>query len=127
MRKNNRPLSPHITIYKNPPTSFISMGHRVAGVFLSIGMLPLIYWLVALAGGPEAYETARSIFGSIIGQIVLFGFSGAFFYYICTAVRHLIWDLGYGFEMKTAEKTGFIAVGASIFLTVLFWIILLLI
>lgn len=125
MSERKRPTSPHITIYKNPITSYLSMGHRVAGVFLSVGMLLLIYWLVALAGGKESFATAQAIFGSFIGQLIMFGFSFAFFYYFCTAVRHIVWDFGYGFEMKTAEKTGIIALGASIVMTILFWIILL--
>lgn len=122
MRDKSRPLSPFITIYKNPVTSYISMGHRMAGVALSAGMVLLIVWLVALAGGEESYQCAQAIITSIPGRIVMFGFTFLFFYYIATAVRHLVWDFGFGFEMKTAEVTGYISVIASVVLTVLLWV-----
>lgn len=127
MSKNNRPTSPHITIYKNPITSYLSMGHRIAGVFLSFGMLLLVFFLLAVAGGAEWYNWAKWLIGSFIGQLVMFGFTFVFFYYWCTAIRHLAWDFGFGFEMETAEKTGIFALGASAVMTILFWAVLLLI
>ncbi len=125
MRDKNRPLSPFITIYKNPVTSYISMGHRMSGVALSFGMVLLVIWLVMLGAGQESYECAMSIVTSIPGQIVMFGFSFVFFYYWATAVRHLIWDLGYGLEMETAEFTGYLSIAVSVVLTLLLWAVIL--
>ncbi len=125
MRDKNRPLSPFITIYKNPVTSYISMGHRMAGVALSFGMVLLVIWLVMLGAGQEYYDFAMSIVTSIPGSIVMFGFTFLFFYYWTTAVRHLVWDLGFGFEMKTAEFTGYLSIAVSFVLTLILWAVIL--
>ena len=121
MDKSNRPLSPHLQIYKPQLTSVLSITHRGTGVALSAGTLLLVYWLMALAAGPESYETAREVFGAWYGQIVLLGFTFALFYHLCNGIRHLFWDAGLGFELETAYASGAAVVVVSIVLTVFAW------
>lgn len=121
MPASNRPLSPHLQVYRPQLTSVLSITHRATGIALALGLLLLVYWLMALAAGPEAYHEARAIFGSWAGQIVLFGFSYALFYHLCNGIRHLFWDAGLGFELKTVYASGWAVVAVSVGLTLLAW------
>lgn len=123
MAHANRPLSPHLQIYRPQITSVLSILHRMTGVALTVGTLVLAYWLVAAGSGPDAFATAQAVIGSFIGQILLFGWTWALFYHLCNGIRHLVWDAGYGFELDTMTKTGWAVVGASAGLTVLAWIL----
>lgn len=118
-----RPLSPHLQIFKPMLTMVLSITHRITGVFLVIGLLPLVYWLVAAATGPEAYAHAQGVLGSMLGMLLLFLWTLAFYYHLGNGIRHLFWDAGYGFEIPTAYKSGKAVVIASIVLTLLTWII----
>ena len=122
MRPVNRPLSPHLTIYRLPMLALLSITHRITGVALTAGTLILVYWLLALAAGPDAYADASAAFGSVFGQIVLFGFSWALYYHLCNGIRHLVWDIGKGLDLESADSSGIIVLGASVLLTVLTWI-----
>ena len=95
--------------------------HRITGVALSVGTLVLLYWLVAAAQGMEAYEAAQHCIGSLPIQLLMVGWSFAFYYHLCNGVRHLLWDSGWGFDLGTAYKTGYAVLGASLLLTVLTW------
>jgi succinate dehydrogenase / fumarate reductase cytochrome b subunit len=97
MASQNRPLSPHLQVYKPQITSTLSILHRLTGVGLGLGMLLLAWWLIAAAVGAEAFETAQGIFGSLIGRLILLGFTLAFFYHFANGIRHLVWDAVYGF------------------------------
>lgn len=123
MQTDNRPLSPHIQIFKQGWTGTPSIMHRITGIALTVGSLLLVYWLIALASGPEAFADAQAVFGSIIGQIILFGFTWALVYHTLAGIRHLIWDAGYGFEVPKAQKIAKAAVYGSIVLTILLWIV----
>ncbi len=123
MPASNRPLSPHLQVYKPQLTSVLSITHRATGVALALGLLLLVYWLFALAAGPETFFQARQLLGSWIGKLVLLGFSYALFYHLCNGVRHLFWDAGLGFELKTAYASGWAVVAVSTVLTVLAWAI----
>src|SRR5690606_12816791 len=112
MQTDNRPLSPFMH-YRRGWTGSPSILHRITGVVLSVGSIFLVYWLVALASGPDAYATAQALFGSIIGKIVLFGFTFALFYHFCNGIRHLIWDAGVGLELETALRSARVVVAAS--------------
>lgn len=101
MASENRPLSPHLQVYKPQITSVLSILHRTTGVGLGIGTLLLAWWLIAAAAGPDAFETAQAFIGSVIGRILLFGFTIALFYHLANGIRHLVWDAGYGFELST--------------------------
>ncbi len=119
MGNSNRPLSPHLDIYKPQLTAILSIFHRASGVFLVIGTLLLVYWLMALSQGPESYAQAQGFFGSILGRLILFPWVFALFYHLCNGIRHLFWDIGLGFEITTVYTSGKIVVVASFVLTLL--------
>jgi succinate dehydrogenase / fumarate reductase cytochrome b subunit len=102
----DRPLSPHIQVYRPQITSVLSILHRITGVALTAGTLLLTYWLVAAAYGPEQFADAQALMGSWIGQLVLWGFTFAVFYHLANGVRHLAWDFGWGFELPQLRATG---------------------
>lgn len=118
-----RPLSPHLQIFRPMLTWVMSIAHRITGVLLVIGLLPLVYWLVAAATGPEAYAHAQDLLGSMLGMLLLFLWTLAFYYHLGNGIRHLFWDAGYGFEIPTAYKSGKAVIVATIVLTLLTWII----
>ena len=120
---DKRPLSPHLQVYKPQLTSVLSITHRGTGVFLALGTLLLVYWLIAAATGPESYAKAQQVIGSKLGLLVLFAWTWALFYHLCNGIRHLFWDAGYGFELDTAYKSGWAVVIASVVLTVICWVI----
>ncbi len=121
MEKSQRPLSPHLQIYRPQLTSVLSITHRAAGIALMLGTLVLVYWLLAAASGAEAYGSAQQLLGSWVGRILLLGFSFALFFHLCNGIRHLFWDVGLGFELKTAYASGKAVVVAAIAMTVLAW------
>lgn len=121
----NRPLSPHLQVYKPQLTSVLSILHRMTGVFLSMAGLLLAYWLVSLMRGPEVYADAMSLLGSGFMRLVLAGVSFSFFYHLCNGIRHLFWDAGYGFEIEQTYASGWTVVIASILLTVALWAVVL--
>lgn len=123
MPASNRPLSPHLQVYRPQLTSVLSITHRVTGVVLAAGLLLLAYWLVALAAGPGPFSSAGALMGSWFGKLVLLGFSYALFYHMCNGVRHLFWDMGFGFELNTAYASGWAVVVVSVALTVVAWAI----
>ena len=123
MPSPSRPLSPHLQIYRWQLTSVLSILHRLTGVALAIGTLLLVYWLIATAAGPDAYSTAQDLIGSVLGRALLFGWTVALFYHLCNGVRHLIWDAGFGFELRTAYASGWAVVIATAVLSILAWIV----
>ena len=123
MSTDNRPLSPHLQVYRLPFTALTSISHRISGVLLSGGALVLVYWVVAAAAGPQAYATASSILSSLPVQALIFLWTFVLFYHLCNGIRHLVWDVGYGFDLKTAQRSGQIASGAAAALTLIAWLI----
>lgn len=123
MRPVDRPLSPHLQIYRLPMLALLSITHRATGVALSAATVLLVYWLMALAAGPESYATAQSLLGSVPGLIVLFGLTWSLFYHMCNGIRHLAWDIGYGLEVSTADSTGWMVVIASVVMTLVTWLL----
>ena len=122
MSSHDRPLSPHLQVYRPQITSVMSILHRLTGIALAVGTLLLVWWLVAAAAGPESFATAQGFIGSILGRILLFGWSWALFYHLCNGIRHLAWDAGWGFELTTVYRSGWIAVAASAALTLIAWV-----
>jgi len=119
---HERPLSPHLQVYQLPLAGgLLSITHRLTGVFLSVGTLLLVYWLMAIAGGPESYAQAQKLLGSPVGIIVLILWSYALFFHLCNGIRHLFWDAGYGFDLKTAAMSAKLVLIASLVLTALAW------
>jgi len=121
MEKSQRPLSPHLQIYRPQLTSVLSVMHRATGVALVFGTLLLVYWLLAAASGAHAYASAQALLGSWIGRIVLLGFSFALFFHLCNGIRHLFWDAGLGFELRTAYASGKAVIIVSVLLTLAAW------
>jgi len=120
---SGRPLSPHLQIYKFEWTMALSITHRITGVGLAVGTLLLTWWLVAAAAGPESFARAQNFIGSFFGLLLMFGWTWALFYHLANGIRHLVWDAGYSFELKNAEKGAYIVAGASLGLTILAWIV----
>ena len=122
MATDNRPLSPHLQVYKPQLTSMLSILHRLTGVALAFGTLLLVWWLIAAATGPGAYDAVQSFIGSILGRLLLLGWTFSLFYHLANGIRHLGWDTGRGFELTTAYATGWLVVIAAIVLTLVSWI-----
>lgn len=122
MISSQRPLSPHLQVYRPQITSTLSILHRLTGIALAAGTLLLTYWLAALATGSDAFADAQGLLGSIVGRLLLFGWSFALFYHLCNGIRHLAWDAGYGFEIATTTRSGWAVVIASVALTAVAWI-----
>lgn len=120
---DNRPLSPFMLgqYYRFQWTSLLSIIHRITGVGLSVGTLLLAGWLIAAAGGAETYGRVAPHLTAWYGQILLFGWSWALMYHLGNGIRHLFWDVGMGFDIKVAEKTGYAVVVASLVLTGAAW------
>jgi succinate dehydrogenase / fumarate reductase, cytochrome b subunit len=128
--KHPRPLSPFLfsesgLLYRWQYTMALSILNRVTGVILSVGLLPLTYWLVAAASGPEAYADAQRFFSHLLTKIALVGFSFAFFFHLMNGVRHLVWDTGHGLERRSARISGWVAFLGSVVLTLFFWFLVL--
>jgi len=125
MRSADRPLSPHLQIYRWQLTSVLSILHRATGVALSAGTILLVWWLIAAASGPEAYEGVQDFLGSWIGLLLLFGWTLSLFYHLCNGIRHLVWDTGYGVSLRGARMGGSAVLAATALLTgVTWWIVL---
>ena len=120
--QKQRPLSPHLLIYRPQITSVLSITHRFAGVALSFGALVLTYWLTSAAYGPEAFARAQGALGSWFGRLVLFALTFALFFHLCNGIRHLVWDVGIGLDLETARMTGYVAIGVAAALTLFVWI-----
>ncbi|PWG63751.1 succinate dehydrogenase, cytochrome b556 subunit [Sediminicurvatus halobius] len=119
----NRPLSPHLQVYRLPFTALTSISHRISGTLNAAGSLVLVYWVVAVSAGPDTYATAQGFLGSLPVQVLMFLWSFGLFYHLCNGIRHLFWDVGYGFELDTAQRSGQAAIGAAALLTVFAWLI----
>ena len=121
MQRVERPLSPHLQIYRWRITMWLSSLHRISGLLLTLGAFTLCLWLIALATGPEAYDTAQAFFGSGVFKLLAALWALSFFYHMLNGIRHLAWDLGYGFERPQIRVTGWIvivltAVAATLFI-----------
>ena len=116
-----RPLSPHLQVYRPQLTSVLSIMHRVTGIALSVGTVILLYWLVTIALGPDAFDDAHRCLTALPTQILLGGWTFAFYYHLCNGLRHLAWDTGWGFNLTTAYTTGYIVIAASLIMTALTW------
>ena len=121
MSNNGRPLSPHLSIYRWPITMTTSILHRATGVAMSLGFIVLAGWLLDAAIGAETYAAMMSYLDTIVGKLLLVGWSFAFFFHLSNGVRHFIWDSGRGFEKATANASAWFVLILAIVLTALFW------
>lgn len=120
---HERPLSPHLTVYRPQLTSGLSIFHRITGVLLTLGVFFLAFWLVAAAAGTGPYRAAQWFFGSWLGWAFLAGWSFCLFYHLCNGIRHLFWDMGKGFDLATTYRSGYLMVLAALALTAAAWAI----
>jgi succinate dehydrogenase / fumarate reductase cytochrome b subunit len=118
-----RPLSPHLQIYRPMLTMMMSIAHRISGVGNAAGFLLLAWWLVAISAGPGAYTTVSEFFGSILGRFLLFLFSWGLIHHMLGGIRHLIWDTGRGLDKTSIEIFALGTIIGSTVLTVLLWVV----
>jgi len=126
MAAGNRPLSPHLQVYRPQITSALSIFHRFTGATLAAGLLLFVYWLAALAAGDAAYAAALAVLGAWPVKLVLFLFTFAFFYHLSNGLRHLWWDTGRGFEITEVVASGYAVIISAVVLTLLAWAVILL-
>ena len=117
-----RPLSPHLQIYSPKINMVMSIIHRITGAALYFGTLLLAWWLIAAATGPDYFAYVNSLFGSVLGQLVLFGYTWALMHHMLGGIRHLIWDTGRGFEISTVKTMSWMTLIGSVGLTILIWL-----
>ena len=124
MNRGNRPLSPHLTIYRPQMSSITSIFVRLTGIGLTLGFVLVIWWLFAAATGPGYFAFVDGLLTSWLGILIMVLSLWALWYHFLGGVRHLIWDMGYGFEIKTADMMGYVMIGGSLVLTLLTLVIL---
>ncbi|NOT11170.1 MAG: succinate dehydrogenase, cytochrome b556 subunit [Methylococcaceae bacterium] len=122
--KNDRPTSPHLQIYKLPPTGIISISHRITGVLLSFGLIFFVGLLLSVAGGPDSFETMQNLMRISLLQLIYWGFIYALFFHLCHGIRHLIWDAGQSFDRETMNRFVMVELAASILLTLVVFVFL---
>jgi len=118
-----RPLSPHLQIYRPLLTMMMSIFHRITGGALYAGTLLLVWYLVALASGPEAFAGARWFMGSILGRLILLGYTWALMHHMLGGLRHFVWDLGLGFDEESREWMARATIVGSVVLTLALWVL----
>lgn len=117
MAKNNRPVSPHLQVYRLPLTGIISITHRMTGVLLSVGLILFVYIISAVAGGSATYTDMQAYAGYWLVKLIYWGFIYALFFHLCHGVRHLCWDAGKSFERETLNLYALVELGVSLVLT----------
>lgn len=122
-KKREMPLSPHLQVYKPQITSVLSILHRFTGVVLYFGALLVVGWLICLSSGLESYQCFMSWLKSPLGYIVLMGWTFSLYYHLCNGIRHLAWDLGHGYDISTATRTGWLVVVSAFAFSICTWIL----
>ena len=120
MSDSKNPLSPHLQIYRWHISSLISITHRISGVINLLALILIFFWLIILSFGESNYESFLLIINSFFGKFVLIGFTWSMIFHLLSGIRHLAWDLGYGFEIKTANISGIVVIIFSLVLTIVF-------
>ena len=122
MNDSRNPLSPHIQIYRWHVSSLLSITHRISGVINLLALILIFFWLLVLSFGESNYDFFLLIINSFYGKFILIGFTWSMSFHLLSGIRHLAWDLGYGFEIKTANISGIIVIIFSLVLTIIFWL-----
>ena len=122
MIDNQNPLSPHLQIYRWHISSLLSITHRISGIINLITLIFIFFWLLVLSFSESNYEIFLLMINSFIGKFILIGFSWSMSFHILSGIRHLVWDFGYGFEIRTANISGIIVIILSLTLTIVFWL-----
>ena len=122
MNDSNNPLSPHLQIYRWHISSLLSITHRISGIINLLALILIFFWLLVLSFGESNYELFLLIINSFFGKFILIGFTWSMSFHLLSGIRHLVWDFGYGFEIKTANITGMVVIIFSLILTIIFWL-----
>ena len=120
-KMTERPISPHLQIYRWPLPMLMSILHRVTGCALYFGTLLLAWWLIAIAQGAPALDLVNIVMGHPLGKLVLFGFTWALVHHMLGGVRHFIWDTGRGFDLGTVDRMGWLTIVGSVLITLAVW------
>lgn len=116
-------MSPHLSVWRWHITMATSIAHRATGVALYVGALIAAAWAVSLASGPDAYACFKGLLGSPLGLLVMFGLTVSFFYHLANGVRHLVWDAGFGFDLKSANASAVFVFAFTAAATIVVWVI----
>lgn len=119
VNRGNRPLSPHMTIYRPQVTSVFSILHRITGVAMTLGATLIVWWFLAAATSPEYFATVDGLLTSWLGALILIGSVWALWFHFCNGIRHLIWDLGKGMEIDDVAQTAWLTLAVSVILTII--------
>lgn len=122
VRKNSRPISPHLQVYRLPLTGIISITHRMTGVILSVGLIFFVYLLYVILAGPVSYLELQSFMQQWLAKLVYWGFIYALFFHLCHGVRHLVWDAGKSFDRETLNRYAFVELAISLLLTLIIFL-----
>ena len=120
---DNRPLSPHLQVFRPLITMMMSIAHRITGAALYFGTLLVAWWLIAAASGPDYFALVDGFFGSFFGRLILFGYTWALIHHMLGGLRHFVWDTGAGLDLPSANRMAWASIAGSVGLTILIWII----
>ena len=123
MNDSNNPLSPHLQIYRWQISSLLSITHRISGVINLLALILIFFWFSFFSFGENNYQSFLLIINSFFGKFILIGFAWSMSFHLLSGIRHLVWDLGYGFEIKTANISGIIVIIFSLTFTIIFWLL----
>ena len=119
----NRPLSPHLQVYRPQLTSVLSVLHRATGIVIAIGAIGIAVWIWSLSAGQGNFDYVNDLLSSVFGKIILFIWTACTAYHLCNGVRHLVWDAGYGFELSRAYFSGKLVLAGTVVLTLAVWLL----
>ena len=123
MTDNQNPISPHLQIYRWHISSLLSITHRITGIVNLLALILMFFWLLAFSLGESNYELFLLAINSFFGKFILIGFTWSMSFHIFSGIRHLVWDMGYGLEIKTANISGVLVILSSLVSTIIFWLL----
>tara|TARA_X000000368_G_scaffold304960_1_gene243317 strand:+ start:168 stop:554 length:387 start_codon:yes stop_codon:yes gene_type:complete len=123
MKDNQNPISPHLQIYRWHISSLLSITHRIAGVINLLTLILMFFWILIFSFSENNYELFLLAINSFFGKFILIGFTWSMCFHIFSGIRHLVWDMGYGFEIKTANISGILVIFSSLVTTTIFWLL----
>ena len=123
VNRGNRPLSPHLTVYRPQITSVLSILHRITGVGLTLGAALVVWWLLAAATDDAYFNFVDGLMTSWLGHLVWLGLTFSLAFHFCNGIRHLMWDMGYGFDLELVENSGKAVIIGAVLLTALIWLV----
>ena len=122
MTDNQNPISPHLQVYRWHISSLLSIAHRILGVINLLSLISIFFFLLILSFGENYYDIFLIFINTFLGKFILIGFTWSMCFHLLSGIRHLVWDMGYGFEIKTANLSGILVIILSLIMTTLFWV-----